>query len=464
MAVQMHVAYSSIMRGVGVIAGVTYDCANSDLPSASASKSLLFTCMDGSIDYASASIGRTDASAAHGYIDNTQNLAGQNVWLFSGYNDGLVRRGAMDAVAEFYNHYHSNVFYKINNHAPHALLSNDTSNPCLGTNHDFINNCNYDAAGLLLQHIYGRLNAPSKTLHGSLQKFDQREFENPAVVGRVGLADTGYVYVPDACKTTTCRVHVVFHGCLQYAERVNNAVYENGGYNKWADTNKIIVLYPQTEPVGTLPLGDNPTGCWDWWGLSDTLPGNREFARKTGYQIAAIKKMLDRLAQGPTQGGGSSGTFGKPQDFSATDSSSHYIALIWQPNSAAKAFNIYRSSASRGPYTKIGTVSGASFGDKNLTPNTTYYYKISAIDASNQESAKTSPVHKKTTREPPACDPYFGDNISLQIEGRAYTIDTISAWTVGTNEYLGDYSFDVFSQLTKDDGVPWPSYEHRYCP
>jgi hypothetical protein len=31
MAVQMHVAHSSIMRGAGVIAGVTYDCVNSSL-------------------------------------------------------------------------------------------------------------------------------------------------------------------------------------------------------------------------------------------------------------------------------------------------------------------------------------------------------------------------------------------------------------------------------------------------
>src|SRR5262245_55274416 len=32
MAMQMHVAHSSIMRGVGVIAGVAYDCADSSLP------------------------------------------------------------------------------------------------------------------------------------------------------------------------------------------------------------------------------------------------------------------------------------------------------------------------------------------------------------------------------------------------------------------------------------------------
>ena len=36
MAVQMHVAHSSIMRGVGVIAGVAYDCTNSALLSVEA--------------------------------------------------------------------------------------------------------------------------------------------------------------------------------------------------------------------------------------------------------------------------------------------------------------------------------------------------------------------------------------------------------------------------------------------
>jgi hypothetical protein len=248
---------------------------------------------------------------------------------------------------------------------------------------------------------------------------------------------------------------------------VNDAVYDKGGYNKWAETNKLIVLYPQTEPIGTLPLGDNPLGCWDWWGLSDALPGNREFARKTGYQISAVKKMLERLKQGPTLGGSPVSTFGKPQHLSATDSSSTYMALIWQPNSAAKSFNIYRSRTKSGAYTKIGTVSGASFGDKNLTPNSTYYYKVSAVDSSNQESAKTGPVHKKTGSKPPGCDPYFGDNITLSVEGRAFTIDTISTWavTVGVQpHYLGDYSYDVFSQLTKDDNVPWPSYDDRYCP
>src|SRR6266404_5885790 len=47
MAVQMHVAHSSIMRGVGVIAGVTYDCANSRLPSSSQRLAQGLMCLDG---------------------------------------------------------------------------------------------------------------------------------------------------------------------------------------------------------------------------------------------------------------------------------------------------------------------------------------------------------------------------------------------------------------------------------
>src|SRR5215813_15540276 len=46
MAVQMHVAHSSIMRGVGVIAGVAYGCADPSLPFALRVDRLL-NCMDG---------------------------------------------------------------------------------------------------------------------------------------------------------------------------------------------------------------------------------------------------------------------------------------------------------------------------------------------------------------------------------------------------------------------------------
>jgi Esterase PHB depolymerase len=470
MAVQMHVAHSSIMRGVGVIAGVAYDCADSSLPSAMQRMLRgLDLCLTGSGDAdANFSVGRTtDAAGIPGAIDDPAlNLPRQKVWLFSGYNDGAVLRAAMNAVAGYYQNYidPSNIFYKTNSPAPHALITNDYGGQCLSIDHDFINNCSYDMAGRLLQHIYGRINPPSSSgLSGSILAFDQSEFVVGANPRSVGLADTGYVYVPVACQTqnSACRVHVFFHGCLQYAGRVGDAVYKHGGYNKWADANRIVVLYPQTVNTDFDPV--NPEGCWDWWGLSDPLPKSADYARKTGYQISAIKAMLDRLAQTFVPGGGSSNTFGIPQQFSAPDSTSTSVELIWEANSAAAGFNIYRSPTSAGTYTKINSqpVSGASFVDRGLTQSATYYYEARAVDGSNQESAPTSPpVPGGTAPAPPACDPYFSNNVVHVSKFRAYTIlgDTRA---LGSNDQMGLFTIDNLNQLTKY--APF-SYRVGYCP
>ena len=34
------------------------------------------------------------------------------------------------------------------------------------------------------------------------------------------------------------------------------------GLNEWAETNDIIIIYPQTVPIAIYP-----EGCWDFWGL-----------------------------------------------------------------------------------------------------------------------------------------------------------------------------------------------------
>ena len=474
MAVQMHVAHSSIMRGVGVVAGVAYDCAGSDLPLPARLARGIELCLVGSIGADAAfSIARTAVAAAvPGAIDPLSNLAAQKVWLFSGYNDGTVRREAMNAVAAYYENYvdRGNVFYQTDNPAPHALVTDDYGGTCLDVNDKYINNCNYAMGRHLLEHIYGPLKPPSSSsgLSGLILAFDQREFAavNPKAVG---LADTGYVYVPSACQTQTCRVHVVFHGCLQYAERVEvgDAIYAHGGYNTWADTNKLIVLYPQTVATEGGPLHPdvpaNPKGCWDWWGYSP-LVRNSEFAQKGGYQISAVMAMLDRLREGYVASGTSSDTFGPPQNVSAPDSTSTSVALIWEPNNAAAGFNIYQSLSSAGPYAQrnIVPVKGSSFVDRQLSPQTTYYYQIAAVDASNRQSARTSPISKTTPSRPPACDPYFSDNVTHVNKARAYLAEPGKARALGSNQPMGPLSRDHFSHLIKDG--PLPFYRVDYCP
>ena len=47
---------------------------------------------------------------------------------------------------------------------------------------------------------------------------------------------------------------------------VGSEYVDDSGYNAWADTNDLIVLYPQTTASFSDPT--NPNGCWDWWGFS----------------------------------------------------------------------------------------------------------------------------------------------------------------------------------------------------
>ena len=83
------------------------------------------------------------------------------------------------------------------------------------------------------------------------------------------MDSTGYVYIPKKCETEVCNLHVAFHGCLQGKYLIGNVYAKYSGYNQVADLNNFIVLYPQVQSS----LLNNPSGCWDWWGFTDSLFG-----------------------------------------------------------------------------------------------------------------------------------------------------------------------------------------------
>jgi poly(3-hydroxybutyrate) depolymerase len=81
----------------------------------------------------------------------------------------------------------------------------------------------------------------------------------------------------------------VFHGCRQGAATLGERFVSEAGYNRWADTNRLIVLYPQ---VGASWWPYNPRGCWDWWGYTGA-----QYATKDAPQIRAVLAMVERLGQ-----------------------------------------------------------------------------------------------------------------------------------------------------------------------
>jgi poly(3-hydroxybutyrate) depolymerase len=300
MAAQFSVAYSSLVVGAGIVAGGPFYCAgefgnvfyNVNLMTA------MTVCMNPAASFvsppsASALMTSAKGFAAAGDIDPLTNLRKQKIYLFSGTKDTTVTTNVVDQAKRFYGLAGvpgDQIVYVNNQPAGHALITDKQADQaCSLTATPYINDCHVPQAQDILEHIYGPLNPKSGTLSGKIVAFNQASFRGP----NASMSDTAYVYVPAACASQSCRVHVAFHGCEQDEEAVGDAFYNGAGYNEVADANNIIVLYPQAA-VSLM----NPKGCWDFWGY--TNPAAPDFYKKTATQMATVKAMLDRLASART--------------------------------------------------------------------------------------------------------------------------------------------------------------------
>jgi poly(3-hydroxybutyrate) depolymerase len=284
MAVQMHVAHSSRVTGMGALAGGPYYCAQGSLWTA------MNHCMTPGawtpLPRSEILKGHADRLAAGRLIDPTENLHKARVWLFSGSLDRIVQPAVVDSLGRFYALYKTKFVFVQDKPAGHAMVTEHAGAACGNTEPPFINDCDYDAAGELLRHLLGNLSAAAPKPSGRLFAFDQRDFGKAKAIS---MADDGYVYVPRSCDTERCRIHVAFHGCRQGIEAVGETFVRDAGYNRWADTNRLIVLYPQVVARWAW-WTFNPRGCWDWWGYT-----NGQYATKEGPQIRAVIGMVERL-------------------------------------------------------------------------------------------------------------------------------------------------------------------------
>ena len=81
-------------------------------------------------------------------------------------------------------------------------------------------------------------------------------------------------------------------------------------------------------------------------------------------------------------------------NFTATPQVAHTVALAWiASTSTVTGYNVYRGTANGGPYTRVSTslVTVLSFTDSTVQNGLTYYYVATAVDASGNESAYSTP-------------------------------------------------------------------------
>jgi poly(3-hydroxybutyrate) depolymerase len=391
MTVQFGTAWSTVIKGVGVVAGGPYWCAKADaddfingytLPIMTATGS----CMSGPPSEPKRFFEKADAKSASGDIDPLQFVGRQKVYIFHGYNDTVVAKSVADAAADFYRHYlgdanRGNLYYQTALGAGHSLVVAqdphiDGLNDCPDNAVPYIDQCGYDQAGIILQHIYGALNAPNRgPLTGTMKRFDQSVYTKPDDPIALSLGDTGYVFVPRECEQgAVCRVHIALHGCKQDVGDIGRRFIDDTGYNAWADTNHLIVLYPQATASSYLPL--NPQACWDWWSY---VNHEDSYVTKSGSQIRTIKAMLDALTAHPTPvTAAAPAQAAVPNVLAVIDRSDTGADLAWTPQAGTTAYRVKRAGAD-GQFAAVADVAGPSFADSGLTPESAYRWRISAI-------------------------------------------------------------------------------------
>ncbi len=302
MAGQFQMAHARDVIGAGIIAGGPYGCAESlyadVMPGPGGAFLNLSKAINGCMLNAlqqnwgvpdPAQLAKRAAELAQqGKIDPVSDVRGDRIYLFTGTQDRTVVPAIVAAAADYYTALgvpQEQVAFVRNVPAGHAFVTDGKGEVCDETAAPYIVNCRYDQAGALLNHLYGPLSPRVSEPAGQLDTFDQGEFVKD--LGDHGLGDAGLVYIPPQCRASSdCRVHVVFHGCAQNKGSIGTTFATDTGYLPWADSNALIVLFPQ---VKRMPA--NPQACWDWWGYT-----GREFLTQAGPQIIAVRRMLERLA------------------------------------------------------------------------------------------------------------------------------------------------------------------------
>ncbi len=284
MANQMHIAHSDWIQGAGIIAAGPNYCAQNSLTTAlsecigSPKKALDLT-------QRNATIKQWEKSKK---VQALSHLKDDKVWLLAGTKDEKVSVKVVDQLRDQYAKWipGANIKYEASKAFAHHFPTLNQGTSCDESTSPFIGQCGFDAAGEILSHLYSDISSPGKADDSRIKRIS-----TDALPNNLGdtLGDNAYAYVPQACEQgQSCQLHIAFHGCNQNEDAIGHQFIQKTGYNRWAETNRLVVLYPQTKNSNMLPF--NPQGCWDWWGYTD-----ENYATLHGKQIMAIAALAKGL-------------------------------------------------------------------------------------------------------------------------------------------------------------------------
>ena len=338
-----------------------------------------------------------------------------------------------------------NTFYNREHSWPKSYgFPNDgsTNYPYTDTHHLFIADSGYNSS---------RSNKPYANCSGCNEKLT--EFNNNR--GGVDSNWTAGSFTAGSWETWNARKGDVARAMFYMAVR-----YEGGTHGVTGVSEPDLILTDDRALIDASNTGSN--GSVAYMGLRSTLiqwhkddpvddferrhtdtvyshQGNRNpFIDHPEYVVC----VFESVCSGGGGGGGDVTPPAAPTGLGAT-AGSGLVDLSWFVNSEpdVAGYNVYRSTTTGGTYAKINTslITGNTYSDTGLTGGVTYYYVISAVDTSVNESS-TSSEASATPTEPPVqnnvawINEFHYDNAStdvgefVEIAGTANT--NLSGWSI----------------------------------
>lgn len=159
----------------------------------------------------------------------------------------------------------------------------------------------FDSPGQCLGHVYDEtLVSAGRVQAANLVAFDQgpyiKGFENG------GWAEKGLLYLPSACRTSDCKLHVMLHDCgTREAPSLPPPAAmspEEQAFAAYAETNRIVLLMPRLEKSehGADAVDVN-RGCWD---VFAQLGEQGDYAHQNSSHLGPMLPMIEAIAGATT--------------------------------------------------------------------------------------------------------------------------------------------------------------------
>jgi phosphatidylinositol-3-phosphatase len=166
---------------------------------------------------------------------------------------------------------------------------------------------------------------------------------------------------------------------------LNSTAYQNGG--------AVFITWDEgvggDGPIGMIVLSPYAKGG----GYSNTIHYTHGSLLRTVEGIFGLS-LLGDLFNIPTPPAAPTNLTAVPGDSSVT--------LSWSASAGATSYNVKRSLTSGGSYTTIGSVTTTNFPDSGLTNGMTYYYVVSALNASGESGNSNQASATPNVAAPPA--------------------------------------------------------------